>query len=260
MPTRKRRRPYNKLADFKKSLKENPDYPVILSEGDSWFALPTRMNVIDHLCRIGKYNLFRIEHSGDEILSILSGKQKRTLRKILKEFNFDFILFSGGGNDIVGEEFASLLKKIYPGDPWQKALNKSRFKRRLAQIKLAYQDLIDMRNDIVPHAKIITHAYDYPIPSNKGIRILGKNIFGPWMKPYMKKAGIVNQADQNALAKELIDQFHKTINSLEQHNKNFIVLDTLGTLLNNEWGDEIHPTRPGFIKIARMFKEEIGKT
>jgi hypothetical protein len=34
-------------------------------------------------------------------------------------------------------------------------------------------------------------------------------------------------------------------------------VETLGTLAENEWNDELHPSRKGFQKIAGKFREKL---
>ena len=35
--------------DFDRSIREHPDWPVVVSQGDSWFSYPHEKNVVDFL-------------------------------------------------------------------------------------------------------------------------------------------------------------------------------------------------------------------
>ncbi|PCJ54096.1 MAG: hypothetical protein COA73_14670 [Candidatus Hydrogenedentota bacterium] len=135
-------------AEFRKLLKRFPKRPVIISEGDSWFAYPTRFfggikrsNVIDHIERARRFNLLRLERNGDEAMSMITGSQQHTLSRFLKEFSdrLDILLFSGGGNDLVGPwDLELFLNQKLPGMSWHECIRHDRFDRKLAMIKLGY--------------------------------------------------------------------------------------------------------------------------
>lgn len=252
-------RPQTPFAAFNYDVKHHPERPIILSEGDSWFSFPTRKNIIDHIQKMGKFDLYRLERSGDEIVEIMSGKQKRKLRNLLIKYPFDLILFSGGGNDITSEDLFSLLNDRSKVKSWEDAINKERFYRRLEHIKNAYLDLIDLRDDYRETCTIMTHGYDYPIPCDKGACIFGYRVTGPWMKPYMEQNNITSKTEQRFIAKWLIQHFDEMLKDLESKTKNFIYIKTAGTLDPEDWGDELHPTSAGFKKIADKFKPELER-
>ena len=242
---------------FKRLIKKYDHRPVIISEGDSWFAHPLRTNTINHIQKMGRFNLLRLETSGHEIVEIMSGKQKRKLRDLLDCYPVDLLLFSGGGNDIVGEDFLPLIKDRRTVSTWEDAIHKTNFNLRLQQIKNAYKELINIRNANRPSCTIMTHGYDYPIPSDVGARFAGIKITGPWMKPYMVQQHITLKSEQKKIAKWLIQKFNEMLIDLEGRTQNFIYVKTPETLTVNEWGDEIHPTNAGFKKIANKFKPKL---
>ena len=79
--------------DFDRSIREHPDWPVVVSQGDSWFSYPHEKNVIDHLDeprsgrdapdRKGKpasqrdWSLLRLESTRDEILALYEDTRKK---------------------------------------------------------------------------------------------------------------------------------------------------------------------------------------
>lgn len=254
-----RLRSTRQVATFKRLIKKYDHRPVIISEGDSWFAYPIRKNTIDYIEKMGRFNLLRLETSGHEIVQIMSGSQKRKLRELLECLPIDLLLFSGGGNDIVGEDLLPLLKDRNSVNSWEDVIHKTNFKIRLQQIKLAYKELINIRNANRADCTIMVHGYDYPVPSDIGAQLVGINISGPWMKPYMEQRNIILKSEQKKIAKWLIQEFNEMLVGLESMTSNFIYVNTPGTLLVRDWGDEIHPTSKGFKKIANKFKPKLKK-
>ena len=260
-----------KLATFKMLIRHFPQRPVIVSEGDSWFGYPPKnliggsnSNIIDYIEKKRKFNFLRMEQSGDEAVSMVSGKNGKKLAKVLKNFPVDILLFSGGGNDIVGEYDMDLfLREKKNGMSWEDCINKSRFKRKLSQIENAYRLLIDLRDEYASNQKclIITHTYDYPIPSFHGAEFLGKIIkTKSWMKPYMVLKGITKPADQKKIAKYFLSEFAKRIIKVSEDNPGkLVVVNTFGTLNEDEWLNEIHATSKGYKKIADKIYSEMEK-
>jgi len=84
-------------SQFKRLIKRFDHRPVIISEGDSWFAHPLRRNTIKCIENMGRFNLLRLESIGDEVVKIMSANQKKKLKNILEWHPVELILFSGGG-------------------------------------------------------------------------------------------------------------------------------------------------------------------
>src|SRR5205085_6360813 len=87
----------------------------ILAEGDSWFEYPLRGHVVANaadgvIYRLEKllgYPIANMAHHGDEVRQMLGLNQRREITTRLSDPNvrFDALLFSGGGNDLVGDQF-----------------------------------------------------------------------------------------------------------------------------------------------------------
>jgi len=214
-------------------------------------------NLLEHLKRKRRANILRLERNGDEAISMLLGKQRAVLIDLLTEFKeqLDVLLFSGGGNDIVGKgDIEVLLNRRKPGMAWSDCINHTRFNRKLGQIRAAYQDLLDLRRDYCPECTIITHGYDWPIPGDQpGVFFYGAIKTGPWMHPFMQAKEINNPREQRAIAKYFIDRFNDMLAELArqaQNRKGFVYVDLRGKLRMNEWLNEIHPKSRGFGKLA----------
>ena len=250
------------LVELRERIREYPRRPVVVSEGDSWFAYPTKTllfgsgsNIVDHIEKKKMMNLLRLSSNGDEVVSMTTGKSKHRLVNILKTLEKigsppKVILFSGGGNDIVGPyDMPMLLKQKISTDDYTGYIHKTRFKRKLTQIKHAYLDLLDMRDEFCPDCAVVTHGYDWPIPGSRGAHFFGIPATKPWMQPHMIALGM-SGADQKRVARYMIKSLNETLQDLKPGNKRFIPVKTTGTLAPNEWRDEIHATKKGFKKIA----------
>jgi hypothetical protein len=97
------------LQFFVLSIKDHPGYPVVISEGDSWFSFPVHANIIDHLDELvgRRMSLLRLERSGDEMVAMTTDAKLSTLRGYLQRYKPHALLWSGGGNDIVGRSSSS---------------------------------------------------------------------------------------------------------------------------------------------------------
>ncbi len=241
----------NKLDEYIGYVKTRRGYFNLVTEGDSWFGYPksglalghTGTNIIDHIERSPlKPNVLRLEFSGDEAVAIMAQEQRHKLYQVFhglrqKEYRRkassrvsyipSFILFSAGGNDIVGDADLPLLLR-----DWNKVrhrlqaagqdvdleamdehspagrrklevlaracLREKHLQLRIQQIELAYQELIYFRdyffceqpND--PSATrpwILTHGYDYFVPRDVSSRFFGYKP-GPWVINHLRDSHI----------------------------------------------------------------------
>lgn len=245
---------------FARSIRAHPGWPVLISEGDSWFSYPLHPNIISVLdSRAGRrLSLLRLERSGEELLTILSGKQKAKLRRQLERYPVQALLLSGGGNDIVGENLLPLLReRTPPTRPWEQCIHKPRFKRRLRQLELAYRDVLDIRDDARPGCVVYTHGYDWAIPSGKGVKI-GPIRLGPWLKPHLDRRKITDPGDQRQIIRWMMDRFNEMLIGLAAAHANMVYVDCRGTLGEGDWHNELHPKRAGFRAVAARFAAQLN--
>lgn len=255
----------------------------ILAEGDSWFAYPKEYfffgdasNVVTQLKEL--YPFLRIKNissNGDEAVAMIVGSAKLDFLDRITREQFDLILFSGGGNDIVGRyDFEYFLQPQTNATNFRDYIVRERFERRLNQVRNAYTDLIELvvlacqleiakgesaRISRIP--PIVTHTYDIAIPSSQGAVFAG-GLFEldegrSWMQPYMEKYGINDLEIQQAIVKFMLEELAKILGEIEaKYGEYFKVVNTQGTLEPNDWLNEIHPTPQGFEKIARKIYQE----
>jgi hypothetical protein len=247
------------LKFFVPSIRQNPDWPVIISEGDSWFSFPIHFNTIDHLDEKAgrRISLLRLEANGDRALRIIGGRQKLRLAEYLKRYSVDALLFSGGGNDVVGADLLPLLDEWAPGKSWRDCIDTAATNQRFDQLRSAYLDLVKLRNENRPTCRIYIHAYDWAVPSGIGASMWGIKV-GPWMKPNLERKGIDDEDDQRKIIHWLLEKFADMLEEIARQ-PNVTLVRTQGTLTESEWNDELHPSRKGFEKIASKFRAELAK-
>lgn len=247
--------------------KKKPDRIGIIAEGDSWFAYPRKLiffgadsNIIHHLenkvSGTDSVNLLRLESNGDEAVNMTSGKQFKKLYKILKRNRryIKILMFSGGGNDIVGKnDMLPLLNEYEDGFEYLDCINTVRFEEKLDAIILAYKKLLALCEDIIPDVKVVTHTYDIVEPWNKGGEFLwGLITTKPWVYPYLMKRRIPEHLHL-AVIRYMLEKLKDKLVDLESNTGGrLVVVNTQGTLTpgnSDDWLNEIHPTSQGFKKI-----------
>jgi hypothetical protein len=236
---------------------------VMLAHGDSWFDYPLDGNslslsdtdVIAQLRTMGNINplILNVAHHGDSSVNELSWpKQQRMIDALSDPGNWlasgkpDAILFSGGGDDIAGDQFCIYLDYASEGG---KGLNPGRFREALGAVEASYRDLFGFRNKYAPDVEIFGHCYDFAIPNGSHPVCVG-----PWLKPSLEFAGYRNLQQNRQIVHDALTQFRERLEVLASDRANkFSIVETQGTLTDDDWANELHPGSVGFKKIAERF-------
>jgi hypothetical protein len=255
-----------RIAAYRQYLKVKPAVPTapprVLADGDSWFDYPeillTGGGVINHLEQLAGVKILNTAHYGDSVQELLGVAKRQRIEALLKNPGFDLLLFSGGGDDIAGDQFCLWLKSD-TGNGAASAVDAPRLQEILGVVEDGYCDLIDIRDRCAPDCWIVTHAYDFPQPSDKGVCGVG-----PWLKPSLDYRGWKKAADQFAIVKSVLERFNERLIRLEAEQqaagRNFLHVRTQGTLNpRTDWANEIHPNRAGFTKIAKKFSSALNQ-
>lgn len=226
-------------------------FPEILCEGDSWFSYPLLPagNLVNEMDGIyfGGRTIFNTSETGDRIVNILHGTSRQKFIENLCGYQtIKVILFSGGGNDFIGNLLTILEPDCSGKTSAAACFRMAEMDAEYQRISDAYRELISLRNIYRPGIPIVTHQYDYAIPSDKGVFW-----FGSWVKPRLDHANVPAHLHLD-ISRLLIDRFIATLAALE--DSLFIVIPTAGTLGPNDWVNEIHPSRSGIRKLVPKFE------
>ncbi len=222
-----------------------PNMPKIVSEGDSWFQHPLVIDTIDHLSKT--YAIYCVAAAGDTLKNYdidgewLEAVENKTPR---------FFLISGGGNDVLGEQFRDYIKKgpHQTGLPAPSYLEPSLI-QELDSLKKIYRKMFTELFAVRPDIHVLCHGYDYIIPletTKKG-----------WLGRYMIEKGMKNQADRKNVLTYIIDEFNTRLKDVSAEFPNVHYIDERKAVNSDQWYDEIHPNKFGFQTVAGRFMEKI---
>lgn len=231
-------------------------YPQVVSEGDSWFDYPFFRNMIDLIDDAELFAHLRLEASGETAKEMIgTASAVSSLRTVVEEVHPLCLLFSGGGNDL-----AAAARRLFRKGTWgspAKYLVSAEVNGLLGRLEAFYEKMI---SGIGPTAPIFAHGYDYFAPSSKSVRINGVKLpIGPWIHPALLRAEIESEQLQRDITGLLVDRFNSMLERLAASRPlDFVYVDLRGTLdIDEDWENEIHPTRRGFQKVADRFMSEV---
>lgn len=226
---------------------------TIVAEGDSWFRLPwfyppytvidllQRRYPIDNLARWGE-ELSAMVAAGEYIPHLATGKVR-------------FLLFSGGGNDLLGSRFTSFLRhwdSDHDGPQHAAYYLRPEFDRALDELELLYRLVARNASSLSPSTRLVVHGYDHVIPRNGGV-FLGKQ-----MEDDLNLHPYYNAKLCAAILALMINRFNARLAKLQNELPNFRHLDLRGKVGANGWFDEIHPNTAAAGRVARCFEKALG--
>lgn len=234
----------------------------VFAEGDSWFHYPVPMfggGVIDRLQKKLGVPILNLAKAGEEVRFMLGVQQRESLTKKFSDGcpaggPWDVMLFSGGGNDIVGDPMALWIEDYRSNVSADKLINQTRFKAALEIVRAGYEDLIAIRKIYSPNTHLVFHGYDYAIPDGRGVCF-----YGPWLQPTFKHHKFPrNQTIASEVVKAMLTQFAEMVEGLAT-TPGVTFIKTQGTLKRDEasWHNELHPSAEGFNQIAELFAQKL---
>lgn len=250
------------LREFDQAIKTYPEARRALCFGDSWFQYPVQpIDLNKTLARRFKGTLFLNEG----VAGRASSQWKRALPRIgraIREYQFDAILLSNGGNDVVGSELVEYLKEADQAQAagvWRFGrippevrdhVRLDRFDRALEYAITDLEEIVQCRDQGAPNSTILVHTYDYVYPSGTPWR-LGPLEQGPWIKPAFVDVGLEDESRIRVVTNWMLDQFSARLQAYASTKLRMRVIGSLGTLSKRtHWNDELHPSRSGFAKLS----------
>jgi hypothetical protein len=240
---------------------------VVLIEGDSWYNFPVPFAVgLDWALRDHhRYNIdLHFARAGGTLQGMIFGNRRRDLTGVLDALarvRPRVMLFSGGGNDVVGPEFKHFLNHRASGRP---ALREDFMEMQHAEIFLpAYRHLIRMVQQASPGTKIFVHGYAHAFPSGRAVNIafldeLGIIRIGPWMKPSLEDKGWDQSTGRQVIVR-LIDRFNQMLADLQSEFPGVFHHVDLRSVVrqSKDWSDELHLHNSAWRRCAEVIHKSI---
>lgn len=236
---------HRRKRKFKKTLRQFPDKPIIVAEGDSWFLYPILVkDTLDHL--MTEYPVKSLAWAGDTLENY---KKSGALLKEVKNLKPKYVMISGGGNDIIGPDIVNILEANVAAGKEPRAYLNNKYDDQMKKLSELYTYFFKeiLQTDSVQN--ILVHGYDYLRTDHAEIVVKGG-----WVSKYMKEKGINDHKDRKRLVDFLIDEFNEMMKKLAENIEKVTYVNLLDTINGDEWYDEIHPNDDGYKKIADKFK------
>ncbi|MEM6483385.1 MAG: hypothetical protein AAF662_00130 [Pseudomonadota bacterium] len=256
---------------FRRRRRRGDERLVLVSEGDSWYQFPLFLDdVIDQV--MPDYNIWSVGAAGDTLQNMVldNAEYLRALDKHRDDVKA--FLFSGGGNDIVGEDedgnsiIAQIVKPFEAGRPPEWYVDNEAFAAKLRLVDDCYRKVIQNVTAGHPGLPIVCHGYDHAIPGG----FPGDERDPFWAKqdqwigrPLREDLGITDHDLQREIVSLLINRLNELQKSLCGGNnsngafRNAWHVDVRG-IVAGRWADELHPSDEGFKAVGDVFRDIIA--
>jgi hypothetical protein len=244
----------------------------VVAEGDSWFSYFPSHDILANL-RSKTWNgwAYKVEDrakAGALLNDMVYGRDMVDTYELLSRHDPDVFLFSGGGNDIAGPELFVMLyhKKALELNNQLPHINASIIAGLVDEVfGQAYQDLIGLLRFKLqqigkPDLPIIFHGYAHAIPDGRGWGGGFGPLPGPWLDPSLSRKGYDRKADKlvrEVIVRQLIDAFNAMLAGIAARNANTHYVDLRPLLGRNDWANELHPSKAGFLKVTQAIEARI---
>jgi len=247
---------------------------VLIAEGDSWFDYPM-FDVLGMLEDKHGYEIEDVAHKGDRVedMAYSDGQLADFNRKVEKLIRRGetprAILLSGGGNDIAGDEFHVMLNhkdSAAPGINEQVVAGILDERLVLAYVQILTSVDETCRRLLGHHVPIVVHGYGYAVADGRGYLGGWGPLPGPWLEPGFERKGYMAMAARRKIMRALIDRFNTNLIALTQRQPfadfvHFVDLRKAlksGANYKDDWGNELHPSKDGFRRVAKEFDAVIN--
>ena len=223
---------------------------TVIAEGDSWFSHPLNTTVIDVLQADG-YEIHNLAEAGDTLERMVARKEYKA---DLKRGTVKHFLFSGGGNDFLGEELERCVHGIIPDhvSPGDAPLYvTTEFAKRLNDVRHALSILLGDIASLSPSTVLILHGYAYSRPQ----------VAGPYLGKHFEQIGFDLQRHlelARAIVRNMVDRFNSNLEALASSSRLVKYIDFRRTIRQDDdkdWYDyELHPSPRAAKKMAKLYR------
>ena len=244
----------------------------VVAEGDSWFSYFPAYDVLAQLRRKTwdgvSYDIEDRAKAGALLNDMVYGRDMVDTYQLLEKHRPAVFLFSGGGNDIAGQELFVMLynKKAVEMHAGLPRINRKILEGLVDEVfRQAYLDLIAMvrwkaKQLGLGDLPIVVHGYDYAIPDGRGWAGGLGPLPGPWLDPSLSRKGYDRTTDvtvRRTIVRQLIDAFNEMLKGIASPGSGIHHVDLRGSLKDSQWGNELHPTEAGFKVVAARIEQTL---
>ena len=225
-------------------------------------------DVIDRLD--DDFNIWSVGSAGDDLQSMVVNDPEYLEALEMHADSFHAFLFSGGGNDIVGEKngggsyLEEMLKPFEPGRPPEWYLQTSGFDERLAFVEQSYRTVLETVGREFSGKPVLLQGYDYAIPGgfSGDLRNPKWASQDQWIGQYLR-GDVLKFQDldiERGVVRLMIDRLNEMQIRLCGGNNqggafdNAFHVDNRGIMQDvDDWADELHPDKKSFKKVAKNY-------
>ena len=244
------------------------DLPIVYAEGDSWFQFPFLLkDLVDWLQPT--HLVWCSSAAGDTLQNMVYDKPDYLKQLTLladKGHEVSNFLFSGAGNDVVGEDAsgeAALSRIVRDYDPnrsiaWH--IETDALVDTLAFIEKAYRKVLDDVDREFPTAhfpklRVVLHGYD-KVPTRGVPDGDPDQPFWArgWTSEPLTACGFPDNAKASAIVAALIDRVNTLTAQVCTAYPRAVYANLRDSVPVDKWADELHPTDSGFSKAAAKLR------
>lgn len=239
-------------------LKREGVFPTILAIGDSWFWYPEN-NLASPLHNIVNRRHTHVilvrGHNGAEALEYESGPIRAQIEKDLDRDKgygrtLKAVFLSGGGNDLAGSDDLPqlLLENCRAATSAAACLRAGQPEQLFRRVRDSLLSVVALVEKKIPGTPVFIHGYDYACPNGEGFLGLGQ-----WLQFPMDQCKVKRTLHQD-LVNVLIDRFRVALEEVQAQAPSVHLVDGRKTLSPADWANELHPTVPGFNRLAKCWQ------
>lgn len=238
----------------------------LVAEGDSWFDFLPGTDLIDCLESQEGYRIDSFARAGDTLENMIFGSRvdgsgvavDPPINRVLEQvaaIRPRVLLFSGGGNDVAGDEFATYLNHADSGLP---VLREHVADQMIGTFGRYLERLLDKVAAHSPRTRVLTHGYGHALPSGRGAGIFGIAFAGPWLLPALLQKGVRDGGLRREVVRQMIDRYNTMLQGLEARRPDrLLYVDLRGEIADEDWRDELHLKNSAYRRCARRIADRI---
>ena len=240
---------------------------TLVAEGDSWFDYPIGTDVIDCLRFYHKHRILNHADLGDTLENMIYGTavnwrfQPKTptfvrVKRRLKKHKPKVFLFSGGGNDVVGDGFSSFLNHRDFGKP---ILRTAYVNYMIDEyFRKCLEDLIKKVAKASPRTHIVMHGYGRTAPTGDGVGPKVLTFVGPWLLPALAEKRILDEDEKRETVFTMIERYSCMLANVAKKCRKFHHVNLLDEIdPDKDWANELHLKNSAFRRVADNIHKEI---